>query len=71
MDQSLENAVRFISDVLHDNPLADRLTLIEEASERFDLTPLQEESLMAIYIYNAPHPEKKEGGSVDGGHSGD
>ena len=60
MDQSLENAVRFISDALCGNPTADRLKLIEDASERFDLNPLQEESLIAIYIYNAPHPAKKD-----------
>lgn len=51
MDQSVENAVRFISDTLKDNPAADRLSLVERASEKFDLTPLQSEHLMEMYVY--------------------
>jgi len=68
MDQSLENAIRFISDALCANAKADKVKLIEEASERFDLTPMQEEHLYDFYIYSAKAPEC---GSGAGGKTGD
>ena len=68
MDQSLENAIRFISDALCENPKADKVKLIEAASERFDLTPMQEEHLYDFYIYSAKPPEC---GSGSGGKAGD
>ena len=49
-DQSLENAVRFISDTLKNNPSADRLALIEEAGRKFDLSPIQTENLVNKYV---------------------
>jgi hypothetical protein len=56
MDQSVENAIRFISDALCENPKADKVKLIEAASERFDLNPMQEEHLYDFYIYSAIPP---------------
>ena len=50
MDDSIRDAVKFISDELRDNPTADRLKLIDEASKRFDLNPLQEEFLTSRFL---------------------
>jgi hypothetical protein len=41
----ITQAVKWIDDQLHDQPGADRLKLVDEASRRFDLTPLDEEFL--------------------------
>ncbi len=50
MDTSMENAIRFISLELKDNPAADRSRLIEAASQKYDLTPMQTEFLINKYI---------------------
>jgi hypothetical protein len=39
-------AVRWIEEQLRDRPDADRVTLVDEASRRFDLTPLDEDFLV-------------------------
>jgi hypothetical protein len=49
---SMEEAVRLISIELKDNPGADRVQLIERASQEFDLTPLQTEFLINKYVLN-------------------
>jgi hypothetical protein len=41
----IKQAVTWIEDQLVDNPKADRVKLVDEASRRFDLTPLDEEFL--------------------------
>jgi hypothetical protein len=41
----IKQAVQWIEDQLTDNPGADRVTLVDEASRRYDLTPLDEEFL--------------------------
>jgi len=41
----IKQAVKWIDDQLHDNPKADRTRLIDEASRRFDLTPLDTDFL--------------------------
>jgi len=41
----IKQAVKWIDDQLHDRPGADRITLIEEASRRFDLSPLDADFL--------------------------
>jgi hypothetical protein len=48
-DQNLEKAVRFISDSLKDNTSAKMHELIETASSKFDLTPIQVEQLFRMY----------------------
>ena len=54
MDKTLlEDAVRFISLELQDNPDADRVKLIEKASQQFDLNPIQTEFLMNKYVFGA------------------
>lgn len=46
----MQDAVKFISDVLKENPNADLSKLIEEASQKFDLNPLQAEFLLNKYL---------------------
>lgn len=58
VDQSVENAVRFISDTLKDNPDMDRLSLVETAGKRFDLTPMQTEHLLQMYL-SSPNTAKQ------------
>ncbi len=50
MDTSLEDAIRFISLELKDNPGSDRAKLIDQASQRFDLTPVQTEFLVNKFV---------------------
>jgi hypothetical protein len=52
MDKSMEDVIRYISGELRDNPKADRSKLIDEASQRFDLTPMQTEFLINKYVMN-------------------
>lgn len=47
---NLEDAIRFIGLELLDNPNADVVKLIEEASQKFDLNPMQQEFLTNKYI---------------------
>ena len=42
----IKQAVKWIEDQLVDRPQADRVKLVDEASRRFDLTPLDSEFLM-------------------------
>ncbi|PYM91743.1 MAG: hypothetical protein DME08_21845 [Candidatus Rokuibacteriota bacterium] len=42
----IKQAVKWIDDQLSDNPRADRLKLVDQASRRFDLSPLDEEFLV-------------------------
>ena len=41
----IKQAVRWIDDQLRDNPGADRVKLVDDASRRFDLTPLDADFL--------------------------
>jgi len=38
-EASIKQAVRWLDDQLREQPSADRLTLVDEASRRFDLSP--------------------------------
>ncbi len=51
----IKQAVKWIEDQLVDRPQADRVKLVDEASRRFDLTPLDEEFL---YRHLAERPKK-------------
>ena len=42
----IKAAVRWIEEQLQDRPDADRVTLVDEASRRFDLTPLDDDFLV-------------------------
>ncbi len=48
----MEEAMRFISGELKDNPEADRSKLIDQAAQRFDLDPMQTEFLISKFIMN-------------------
>ncbi len=50
VDLSVENAIRYISGELKENPDAKRSELINEASRKFDLTPMQAEMLINKYV---------------------
>ena len=41
----IRQAVKWIDDQLKDNPQADRVKLLDEASRRFDLSPLDQDFL--------------------------
>ena len=41
----IKQAVQWIDEQLHGNPAADRVKLVDEASLRFDLTPLDADFL--------------------------
>jgi hypothetical protein len=41
----IKQAVKWIDDQLMDNPGADRVKLVDDASRRFDLTPLDQDFL--------------------------
>ena len=41
----IKQAIKWIDEQLRDNPKADRAKLIDEASRRFDLTPLDSDFL--------------------------
>ncbi len=41
----IKQAVRWIEERLRDDPAADRVTLVDQASRRFDLTPLDADFL--------------------------
>ena len=45
-ESPIKAAVRWIEEQLRDRPDADRVTLVDEASRRFDLTPLDEDFLV-------------------------
>lgn len=42
----IKQAVKWLDDQLVDNPKADRMKLIDEASRRFDLSPLDADFLL-------------------------
>jgi len=45
MDDTMEKAIKYISEILKDNPGADKLKLVEDTSKQFNLNPLQTEFL--------------------------
>ena len=53
MNKSIEDAIRFISEELKANPIANKAKLIEEACQKFNLEPNQEEFLIKKFVLNA------------------
>lgn len=51
MDESIKNAVKYISEILKETPEVDKLKLIDDASKRFDLNPMQTEFLTNKIVY--------------------
>ena len=54
----IKAAVRWIEEQLQDRPDADRVTLVDEASRRFDLTPLDEDFLVRHLAQRGSGPKK-------------
>ena len=52
----IKQAVQWIDDQLRDNPVADRVKLVDEASRRFDLTPLDADFLFRHLAERAKKP---------------
>ena len=50
MDDSIKNAMKYMSEKLKENPSCDKNKIIEEASREYDLSPLQTEFLINKYI---------------------
>ena len=50
----IKQAVKWIEDQLQDHPGADRVKLIDEASRRFDLSPLDADFLLRQLAKRAP-----------------
>ncbi len=50
----IKQAVTWIDEQLRDNPKADRLKLVDEASRRFDLTPLDADFLLRHITKHTP-----------------
>jgi len=44
-ESSIKQAVQWLDDQLRDQPSADRVTLVDDASRRFDLSPADAEFL--------------------------
>jgi hypothetical protein len=51
----IKEAVRWIDDQLRDTPAADRVKLVDEASRRFDLSPLDADFLFR-HLAERPQP---------------
>ena len=52
----IKQAVKWMDERLHDNPGADRVKLVDEASRRFDLSPLDADFLFRHLAGRAPKP---------------
>ncbi|HKQ59730.1 MAG TPA: hypothetical protein VJS92_00515 [Candidatus Polarisedimenticolaceae bacterium] len=50
----IKQAVKWIEDQLQDHPGADRVKLIDDASRRFDLSPLDADFLLRQLAERAP-----------------
>jgi hypothetical protein len=48
--ESLRRALRWLDDRVKEDPRLDRARLVGEASVRFDLTPVEEEFLLANWV---------------------
>ena len=65
-EAAVRQAVRWIDDRLRDHPRADRHALVDEASRRFDLSPIEADFLYRHLASNtsvAPQPPRSGGAS--------
>ena len=53
-DAPIKAAVHWLEEQLRDHPDADRVTLVDEASRRFDLTPLDADFLVRHIAQRGP-----------------
>ena len=56
-EASIKQAVRWLDDQLREQPSADRLTLVDEASRRFDLSPADADFLFRHLAERARGPK--------------
>ena len=54
----IKAAVKWIDEQLRDRPEADGVMLVDEASRRFDLTPLDEDFLVRHLAQRGSEPKK-------------
>ena len=52
----IKQAIRWIDEKLHEQPAANRTKLVDEASQRFDLTPLDADFLLR-HLADRPRPQ--------------
>ena len=52
MNDTMEKAIRYISEILKETPDADKAKLVEETSTKFNLNPLQAEFLSNKIVNN-------------------
>jgi hypothetical protein len=52
----IKAAIRWIDEQMRDQPRADRLTLIDEAGRRFDLTPMDQDFLLRHFAERPKAP---------------
>lgn len=52
----IKQAIKWIDEQLRDNPQADRAKLVDEASRRFDLTPLDADFLWRFLADRGKNP---------------
>ena len=52
----IKQAVKWLEEQLHDRPGADRVKLVDEASRRFDLSPLDADFLFRHLAGRTPEP---------------
>ena len=50
MNKSIEDALRYISNEIKQNPDAERSKLIDEAAQKYDLNPMQTQFLFNKFI---------------------
>ena len=59
--ENLRNAIRWLSEqILYGQATSNKINareLIEKASVKFDLTPLEEDFLMRKFVTNSTHPD--------------
>ncbi|MFW5770797.1 MAG: hypothetical protein ACOCX9_05120 [Spirochaetota bacterium] len=48
----MQEVIKFISGEIKSNPDIDRSKLVNEASQKFDLNPMQTEYLLNTYVYS-------------------
>jgi len=53
MDDTMEKAIKHISEILKETPDADKFKLVEETSTKFNLNPLQTEFLTDKIVHGS------------------
>jgi len=51
-NEIMQEVIRFISGEIKSNPDIDRSKLVNDASQKFDLNPMQTEYLLSTYLHS-------------------